>query len=168
MDRFVDDMDRFASIPVLFRSFVDGDRRVHDRDGRESDRDTLKSVHFRAIEGPNRHFRVPFRTKSVVDRSKTDRFLVGNVAFMSKVVPIRSEMDLFLNKRVRFLNKSGESVKYAGEVAILSYTMRAHPGAVEGLYRTRSAQIHAFLSSHIFTACVKRTYRNNVPSKSGQ
>jgi hypothetical protein len=111
MDRFRDDMDAFASIPVPFRSFVDREGRFNDRDRDESDRFIVNSVQFRDIERRDRRQRAFFRTKSVADRSKTVRSLAEIVAFMSKTVPLRHVMDLFLDVCVRYFRRNAGNVE---------------------------------------------------------
>src|SRR5579863_8476020 len=105
MDRFADDRVDFASIAVSFASFKDGERRFRERDRGESDSVIVKSVRFRQVEERNRHGSVPSPPKSVIDRSKTARFLVEIVAFMSKTVPLRSVMDLFLRESARYFRR---------------------------------------------------------------
>jgi hypothetical protein len=112
-DAFAEDKGVVASISVTFRSFMDVDRRFHDRDQAENDEVIVKSVRFRAVEGRNRPVRVRSLAKNVADRVKTVRFLVETVAFMPKTVPLRQVMDLFLGEDVRSFSRYSGNVHQA-------------------------------------------------------
>ena len=116
-DRFPDDMVDFASMPVPFRSFMDGDRRFCDPDRGERSRVVARSDRLRPIQERNRHVPVPSPTKNVVGCSKTVRFLVEIVAFMSKTVPLRSVMVLFLSESVRYFCRNSGNVEIRNVIA---------------------------------------------------
>jgi hypothetical protein len=99
-DRFREDKGGFPSIPVRFRPSIDGDRRCEDPDRRESAPVVVEAGPFRPVEERNRHNRVPFGTKSAVERAKAVRSLVEIVAFMSKAVPLRAVEVLFREDRL--------------------------------------------------------------------